>query len=148
MAWPMTLLALTVLIALGGPASAAPGDLCGQLFVPEGYRLTCSLEGGRGQQARGLLTVEPAEGAFAGLSELTIRPVEEPVADPAKWLRDQLTLDISSFDAALDELLNSPDSPVADSQYSPGASGSGSSSSGGVQSTAASLPPSCSPASW
>jgi hypothetical protein len=110
-----TVLALAALSALGGAASAASDDLCGQLFVPEGYRLACSLEGGPGRQATGQLTVQPAEGAFATLSELTIRPVSEPVADPAKWLRDQLTLDMSSFDAAIDELLNSPDSPVADS---------------------------------
>ena len=73
MVWPSTVLALAALIALGGPASAASGDLCGQLFVPEGYRLTCSLQGGPGQQPTGQLTVEPAEGTFATLSELTIR---------------------------------------------------------------------------
>jgi hypothetical protein len=114
MLWPSTALALAGLIGLGGPASAASDDLCGRLFVPEGYRLTCSLQGGPGH-ASGQLTVQPAEGTFAALSELTIRPVDEPVGDPAKWLRDQLTVDISSFDAALDELVNSPDSPVADS---------------------------------
>jgi hypothetical protein len=108
-------LALAVLIALGGRAGAASDDLCGRLFVPDGYRVSCSLKGGPGQEAGGQLTVEPTEGAFASLSELTIRPVEKPVADPAKWLRDQLTLDMSSFDAAIDELINSPDSPVADS---------------------------------
>jgi hypothetical protein len=115
MLWPRITLALVALIALGGRASAAAGDLCGQLFVPEGYRATCSLQGGPGQRASGQLTVEPAEGTFATLSELTIRPVEGPVNDPAKWLRDQLTLDLSSFDTAMDELLKSPDSPVADS---------------------------------
>ncbi len=115
MLWPRTALALAALIALSGRASAASGDLCAQLFVPEGYRLTCSLQGSPGQRASGQLTVEPAEGTFATLSELTIRPVESPVDDPAKWLRDQLTLDLSSFDAAMDELLKSPDSPLGDS---------------------------------
>jgi hypothetical protein len=115
MLWPTTALALATLIALGGPAGAASGDLCAELFVPEGYRMACSLQGGPGQQPSGQLTVEPVEGTFASLSELTIRPVEGSVDDPAKWLRDQLTLDLSSFDAAIDELLNSPDSPVADS---------------------------------
>jgi hypothetical protein len=115
MVWPSTVLALAALLALGGSARAASDDLCGRLFVPEGYRLTCSLQGGAGQQPNGQLTVEPAEGTFASLSELIIRPVEGPVADPAKWLRDQLTVDVSSFDAAIDELVTSPDSPVADS---------------------------------
>ncbi len=82
--------------------------------MPDGYRLSCSLQGGSGQTG-GQLMVQPAEGTFAALSELTIRPVDQPVDDPAKWLRDQLTLDISSFDATLDDLLNSPDSPIADS---------------------------------
>jgi hypothetical protein len=115
MVWPSTVLALAGVIALAGPVSAAADDdLCGRLFVPEGYRLTCSLQSGPGQSG-GQLTVEPTEGTFAPLSALTIRPVDQPVDDPAAWLRDQLTLDISSFDATLDDLLNSPDSPVADS---------------------------------
>ncbi len=113
MLWPPTVLALLGLIALGGPAAAASDDLCGRLFVPEGYRVDCSLEDGAGAAA-GQLTVQPAEGTFAPLSELTIRPVAEPVEDPAAWLREQLTLDLSSFDTALDDLVNSPDSPVAD----------------------------------
>jgi len=112
MLWPRTVLALAGLMALCGPA-AASDDLCGRLFVPEGYRVDCSLVGGRAG-AGGELTVQPAEGTFATLSELTIRRVDEPVGDPAAWLRQQLTLDMSSFDAALDDLVNSPDSPVAD----------------------------------
>ncbi len=113
MMWPSTVLALAGLIGLGGPAGAAADDLCTRLFVPDGYRVTCSLQGGAGQ-AGGELRVEPAEGTFAALSELTIRPLDQPVDDPAKWLRDQISLDISSFDATLDDLLHSPDSPVAD----------------------------------
>jgi hypothetical protein len=113
MVWPSTALALAGLIALGGPAGAAADDLCGRLFVPDGYQLTCSLRGDPGQTG-GELRVQPAEGAFAPLSELTIRPVDQPVDDPAKWLRDQITLDMSSFDATLDDLLHSADSPVAD----------------------------------
>jgi hypothetical protein len=116
MVWLRTVLALAGWVALGGPG-AASDDLCGRLFVPEGYRVDCSLQGGPGETG-GQLTVQPAEGTFATLSELTIRPVAEPVEDPAAWLREQLTLDMSNFDAALDDLVNSPDSPVADTPMS------------------------------
>jgi hypothetical protein len=113
MSWPRIVLALAGLIALTAPASAAADDPCGRLFVPDGYRLTCTHPGGPAQ-ADWQLTVQPAEGAFAPLSELSIHPVAEPVEDPAKWLRAQLTVDMSRFDAALDDLLHSADSPVAD----------------------------------
>ena len=56
--------------------------------------------------------VQPAEGAFAPLSELTIRPVTEPIEDPAAWLKRQLTLDMTQFDATLENLLHGPDSPI------------------------------------
>jgi hypothetical protein len=110
--WRRNLLALVGLIALDAPAVAAPVDLCERLFVPEGYALTCSVEG---SSATGWnLLVQPTEGAFAPLSELSIRPAAEPIEDPAGWLKEQLTMDMSQFDAALDELLHSPDSPIAD----------------------------------
>jgi hypothetical protein len=112
MSWRSNLVALAGLLALSAPAAAEHG-LCERLFVPEGYALTCSVEGDPAAGGWNLL-VQPAEGTFAPLSELTIRPVEEPVADPAAWLEEQLTLDMSQFDATLNDLLHSPDSPVAD----------------------------------
>ncbi len=39
----------------------------------------------------------------------------DPVADPQAWLREQLTLDMTSFDQTLDDLLHGDDSPIADS---------------------------------
>jgi hypothetical protein len=93
-----------------GPATAA-GDLCARLFVPEGYELGCALErdpGARGPAA----VVRPTESAFSPLSELTLRRVEEPVDDPAAWLREQLTLDLSPVDSALQELTRDADSPI------------------------------------
>jgi hypothetical protein len=110
--WRSNLLALAGLIALDAPAGAAPDDLCQRLFVPEGYALTCSVEGSPAGDWN--LLVHPTGGTFAPLSELGIRPVAEPIEDPAAWLKEQLTMDTSQFDAALDELLHSPDSPVAD----------------------------------
>jgi hypothetical protein len=113
MSWQSNVVALAGLLALGAPAGAAEHSLCERLFVPEGYALTCSVEGDPAAGGWNLL-VQPAEGTFAPLSELTIRPVDEPVADPAAWLEEQLTLDMSQFDATLNDLLHSPDSPVAD----------------------------------
>jgi hypothetical protein len=92
------------------PTSAA-ADLCARLFVPEGYELGCALEidpSGSG----GATVVRPTDSTFGPLSELTLRRIEEPVDDPAKWLRDQLTLDLSGAEAALDELAESADSPI------------------------------------
>jgi len=108
-----TILALAALALLGGRAPASESALCERLFVPEGYALDCSIQGGP-EQDGWVLTVHPVEGAFAPLSELTIRPVKEPVADPPAWLREQLTLDMSSFDATLEDLLHGADSPLAD----------------------------------
>jgi hypothetical protein len=102
-------------VGLAGTAAwdsaSAAGDLCARLFVPEGYELGCTLEsepGGRGPAA----AVRPTESAFGPLSELTLRRVEEPVDDPAAWLREQLTLDLSPVDSALQELTRDADSPI------------------------------------
>jgi hypothetical protein len=96
----------------GATLAAAPGeDLCARLFVPEGYALGCTLEGdpsGSGEAA----VIRPADSAFAALSALSLRRVEEPVEDPAAWLREQLTVDLSPVDSALKELTRGPDSPV------------------------------------
>lgn len=114
MFWRSTCLALAGVIGLSVPAGAAPNGLCKRLFVPEGYQLTCSVRGEAAADGWNL-TVHPAAGAFAPLSELTIRPVDDPVDDPRAWLREQLTLDMSHFDATLDDLLHGADSPIADS---------------------------------
>ena len=108
-----TVLAFLALALLGGPATATENALCERLFVPEGYALDCTVQSGPGQDDW-VLTVHPEEGTFAPLSELSIRPVTEPVADPKAWLREQLTLDVSSFDATLEDLLHGADSPLAE----------------------------------
>lgn len=109
----LRILAAGCLALSGAPVSATTADLCDRLFVPEGYRLTCTVEGGGSEAPR--LVVRPESGTFASLSELEVREVGEPIDDPAAWLREQLTLDMSSFDAAIDELLHGEDSPIADS---------------------------------
>jgi hypothetical protein len=94
----------------GAPASAQP-TLCARLTVPEGLELDCVLQSdaaGAGLAA----VVQPTDSEFAPLSELRLRRVEEPVEDPAAWLREQLTLDLTPLDAALAELTRDPDSPI------------------------------------
>ena len=95
------------------PALAQPAeDLCARLFVPDGLELDCTLQSdpaGAGLAA----VVQPTDSDFAPLSELTLRPVEEPIEDPAAWLREQLTLDLSPVDAALEDLIHGADSPIS-----------------------------------
>jgi hypothetical protein len=92
-------------------AAAAAADLCARLSVPEGIDLHCTVQSdpaGPGLAA----VVQPTDSDFAPLSELTLRPIEEPIEDPAEWLREQLTLDLSPVDSALEELIDSADSPI------------------------------------
>jgi hypothetical protein len=97
---------------VSAPAAAQPaGDLCARLFVPEGTELGCTLQSG--PAGSGLAAVvQPTDSEFAPLSELTLRQVEEPIEDPAAWLREQLTLDLSPVDAALEDLIHGADSPI------------------------------------
>jgi hypothetical protein len=92
-------------------SASAGSDLCSRLFVPEGYELGCALESDPAGSG-GAAVVRPTDSTFGSLSELTLRRIEEPVEDPAKWLRDQLTLDLSGAEVALDELTESADSPI------------------------------------
>ena len=113
MTFRLGLLVGAISLAWTGVAAAAiPADeLCERLFVPEGYELGCTLEAdpsGRGVAA----VVRPTDSAFGPLSELTLRQVEEPVDDPAAWLRAQLTLDLSALETGLDELIRDADSPI------------------------------------
>ena len=56
--------------------------------------------------------MRPTDSEFGPLSELQLRRVEEAIDDPAAWLREQLTLDLTPLDAAIDELIHGPDSPI------------------------------------
>jgi hypothetical protein len=100
------------LACAGAPAAAqVADDLCALLSVPDGAGLACLMRSdpaGPGLAA----VVQPTDSDFAPLSELTLRRVEEPVENPAAWLRQQLTLDLSPVDAALNELIHGADSPI------------------------------------
>jgi hypothetical protein len=95
-------------------AAAAQADPCGLLFVPEGYQLRCSVH--RGIEDDWRLVVRPVGSPFAALSELSIEPLEEPVADRQVWLRNQLRLDLSSLEHVVRELAEGDDSPFADEE--------------------------------
>jgi hypothetical protein len=100
------------LACVGGPtATHATEDLCARLSVPDGVGLACLVRSdpaGSGLAA----VVQPTDSDFAPLSELTLRRVEGPIEEPAAWLRQQLTLDLSPVDAALNELIQGADSPI------------------------------------
>ena len=103
----------TIGLACASAPSAAQTteDLCARLSVPDGAGLACMVRSdpaGSGLAA----VVQPTDSDFGPLSELTLRRVEEPIEDPAAWLRQQLTLDLSPVDAALNELIHGADSPI------------------------------------
>lgn len=104
-------LALGLLVP-GAAAEAAPSP-CDELFIPEGYQLTCTLEGSS-ESGIWIARVRPSEGAFDDLTELRLEPVEGPIDEPELWLRERMVVDVSGFEAALDELLADPDSPLGD----------------------------------
>lgn len=118
MTMPVRVLLLLPALVLGASetsrAAENPADPCQRLFVPEGYQLTCTVEGG--SKGDWVARVAPSEDeGFGGLTELTIEPVEGPVDDePELWLREQMTLDVSGFEGTIRDLLDDPDSPLAD----------------------------------
>jgi hypothetical protein len=103
----------TIGLACAGVPAAAQSieDLCARLSVPEGAGLGCTVRSDPAT-AGPAAVVQPTDSDFAPLSELTLERVEEPVDDPGAWLREQLTLDLSPVDAALDELIRGADSPI------------------------------------
>ena len=110
-----TILGFALATLAGASPEAAPiEDLCDRLFLPEGYQLDCTLRTGAGASER-VAVVRPVEGAFAPLSELTVSPLEEPVEDPERWLREQLRIDLTGVEDAVSGLAESPDSPFAGS---------------------------------
>jgi hypothetical protein len=103
--------AIALACAGASTATQATEDLCARLSVPDGVGLACLVRSdpaGSGLAA----VVQPTDSDFAPLSELTLRRVEGPIEEPAEWLRQQLTLDLSPVDAALNELIHGADSPI------------------------------------
>lgn len=106
------LIGFICLACAGAAAWAQPtAALCARLTVPDGLELDCILQSDS-TSAGPAAVVRPTDSDFAPLSELRLRRVEETIEDPAAWLREQLTLDLTPLDAAIDELIHGPDSPI------------------------------------
>ena len=106
------LIGFICLACAGAAAWAQPTSaLCAPLTVPDGLELDCILQSDS-TSAGPAAVVRPTDSDFAPLSELRLRRVEETIEDPAAWLREQLTLDLTPLDAAIDELIHGPDSPI------------------------------------
>ncbi len=102
--------------ALSSEHAVAAEKACDRLFVPEGYELTCTVERKAGDDAWEV-SVHPTDGTFAGLSELTLRPVEETVTDPADWLQRQVKIDVTGLEDALANFLDDEDNPFSDESW-------------------------------
>ena len=106
-------------MVIGGSMSGealAVEQPCDRLFVPEGYELTCTVERKAGDEAWEL-SVHPSDGTFASLSELTLTPVEDRVADPEDWLRQQVKIDATGRESALTDFLDDEDNPFAEESW-------------------------------
>ncbi|MGI9510610.1 MAG: hypothetical protein ACR2QJ_14815 [Geminicoccaceae bacterium] len=102
-----------------GPATAqalASEKPCDLLFVPEGYELTCTVKREPGADDW-QVSVHPTDGMFAGLSELTLTPVDERIADPADWLQKQVKIDVTGLEDALTGFLDDEDTPFAEESW-------------------------------
>jgi hypothetical protein len=113
----MTLVSRMALLAvlLGLPTGTALAQTCARLFVPTGIGLDCRVvpgtEGGGWQ-----LVVAPTNGALAAFTQLSVQPVEMPIAEPSQWLRDRVRLGLDDVEDAVREILDSPDNPLAGSR--------------------------------
>jgi hypothetical protein len=109
----LTTAAAALLSGMGLTAPAIAQDLCAALTIPEPLGLVCT------SMPDGSAAIMPADGAFAALSRLTVRPLARQGADdlawtdPAAWLRGQVTVDTSTYVDAMAGLADDPDSPFA-----------------------------------
>ena len=106
-------LALAAVAALA-PAAAPPAAAQG-FDVPDGFLSTPGAAVASPDWTP-LVTVRPADGPFAELSEIVLARVTGPVADADGWLAGRLTASIVAPDAVT-TLLDSPDSPFGDPAF-------------------------------
>ncbi|MEE8202885.1 MAG: hypothetical protein V3S95_09230 [Alphaproteobacteria bacterium] len=103
--------AIVVALALaGGPAAAQ------EFEVPDGFVVDAGPAVDASDEWRHLMTVTPAEGAFAHLSAIYLRELRRAVEDPDAWLKARLSGDLGDLSAA-EQLFNSPDSPFGDPAF-------------------------------
>jgi hypothetical protein len=91
---------------VAAPAIAAAEDFCAALAIPEPLDLVCTVE------PDGTTVVQSADSPFPTLNRLEVRRLEEPVEEPAAWLRGQMTLDTSGVSETLRGWLTHPDNPL------------------------------------
>jgi hypothetical protein len=109
--WKPALLALSLLGA-GSLISLSPAGAAAWLDVPEGFVATHQPPTAT-DEWRSLLTVRPQPGPFSHLSEVHLRQVIGEVDAPDAWLEKRLTAELVAREA-VEEVLESPDSPFAD----------------------------------
>jgi hypothetical protein len=117
--------ALTLLLTLAATltarveaASPSSSPLCDSLSVPEGYVLTCETRIEAGQRSERAVVRPSSGGPVPALARLTLRPLsreEAPLAwtDPARWLADQVVIDVSGVSGFLEGLGSSDVGPLA-----------------------------------
>jgi hypothetical protein len=101
---------LAVLALAFGMSTAAAQEF----VLPEGFTTTKEPIAEEGLAY--LFTVQPAEGAFAGLSGIRLSRVEAAVEDADAWLEGRLSADVGGVDSA-ERLFTDPDSPFADPAF-------------------------------
>jgi hypothetical protein len=105
-----------LLLGLAPAAPALAADLCASLTIPAPLGLACTAAPMVAPEA---VAVAPVDGAFAALSRLTIRPLEQSGddalawSDPAAWLKRQMTLDTAAYTDLFAGIARDPDSPLA-----------------------------------
>ena len=112
-----------LLTAAAGIAPAAAAELCDRLTVPALLDLACADEISVAGAPQAVIA--PIGGTFSALSEMSIRELDrasDPLAwsDPADWLEGQMIVDLDGVGAALQGIVDDPDSPFGSSMISSG----------------------------
>lgn len=107
-------------LSLIGMALMAGGAARAQTFdVPDGFSSEVVRESDRAGGMVSVLRVQPENGAFANLSAIDMRPLNEAVADADGWLRARMTAWSDSLyaDSEANGMFDGPDSPFADPAF-------------------------------
>jgi len=115
---------VAILLAVAaGVAPAAAEGLCDRLTVPALLELSCTA--GIAASGEAPAVIAPTGGTFAALSQMSIRALDREVdplawSDPAGWLEQQMIVDLDGVGAALQRIVDDPDSPFGSSMISAG----------------------------